>query len=301
MSVKRGLKATILRIKCLLEEEPSEVPFDNTYPWLGYIFHQTMKEPGCSCKPMYIWGVVQGAALGKILAMDRVSVIEFGVAGGMGLLLLQCIAEFVESNLDIGIDVYGFDTGTGLPKPQDYRDQPNMWFEGQLPMKKEQLQSHLRRASLKLGLVKDTVPAFLEETPAPVAFVSFDLDIYSSTRDALAIFEAQPERLLPRVICYFDDIIGHTYSDYTGERLAISEFNCMHTMRKLSPVHGLRYFVPGRYSRDFYWDLFYFAHFFDHPLYNKPDSIRKAVFADYQGNTYRRPINSDWRCELLAE
>ncbi len=299
MNIKRGLKATILRMRRFLDEEPSEVPFDNTYPWLGYMFHRLMGEPGCSYKPMYIWGIVQGAALGKILAMDRVSVIEFGVAGGMGLLLLQHIAEFVESNLDIAIDVYGFDTGTGLPKPQDYRDQPNMWFEGQLPMKQEQLQSHLRRASLKLGLVKDTVPAFLEETPAPVAFVSFDLDLYNSTRDALAVFEAQHERLLPRVICYFDDVIGHTYSDYTGERLAISEFNCRHTMRKLSPIYGLRYFVPNRYSREFYWDLFYFAHFFDHPLYNESDSIRKAVFADYQGNTYRRPINSDWRRELL--
>jgi hypothetical protein len=26
-------------------------------------------------------------------------------------------------------------------------------------------------------------------------------------------------------VCYFDDIIGYTFSDFNGERLAIHEFN----------------------------------------------------------------------------
>ena len=31
-------------------------------------------------KPDYIWGVLQGAVLGKILDIEKISVIEFGVA-----------------------------------------------------------------------------------------------------------------------------------------------------------------------------------------------------------------------------
>jgi hypothetical protein len=133
--------------------------------------------------------------------MERVSVIEFGVAGGGGLLALERIAERAEEMIKISIDVYGFDTGGGLPKSQDYRDCPNLWVERQFPMDKEQLERRLRRASLKLGLVKDTVPDFLESMPAPVAFVSIDLDLYHSTRDALRLFEVGYDRLLPRVLC----------------------------------------------------------------------------------------------------
>ena len=221
------------------------------------------------------------------------------MAGGAGLLSLETIAALVASRTGIAIDVYGFDCGTGLPKPRDYRDQPNMWIEGQLPMlNRESLEKQLRKASLRIGPVKTTVPTFLKESPAPITFVCFDLDLYSSTCDALAIFDAEPERLLPRVVCYFDDIMGHTYSDYTGERLAILEFNAAHPMRKLSPIYNLRYFVPHQFARGWWWDPLYFAHCFDHPLYNKPDSITKAVYVDDKGNACRLPVDSDWRSQL---
>jgi hypothetical protein len=54
---------------------------------------------------------LQGAHLAKALGIKRVSVIEFGVAGGNGLVALDRIAEKVEQALGIDIDVYGFDTG----------------------------------------------------------------------------------------------------------------------------------------------------------------------------------------------
>ena len=103
---------------------------------------------------------------------------------------MEHISARVEEMLGIGIDVHGFDVETGIPKTQDYRDCPNIWLDGQFPMDKKELEKRLRRAQLKLGLVKETVPAFLETSPAPVAFVSFDLDLYSSTTDALKLFEA---------------------------------------------------------------------------------------------------------------
>jgi hypothetical protein len=89
-----------------------------------------------------------GVALGKVLGVEPVSIIEFGVAGGVSLLALECIAAHVEELLKIGIEVYGFDTGTGLPKPQDYRDCPNIWLgEGQFPMDEKNLEKRSERAA----------------------------------------------------------------------------------------------------------------------------------------------------------
>ena len=53
------------------------VPFDNTYPWLNYAFLEIMRDSRCAQRPQYIWGVLQGAALSKVLKIPRISVIEF--------------------------------------------------------------------------------------------------------------------------------------------------------------------------------------------------------------------------------
>jgi hypothetical protein len=280
--------------------EIEEVEFDNTYPWLQSTFLEVLSDPICAQKPMYIWGLAEGAALARVLGIPRISTIEFGVAMGAGLKSLERIAEHLETKTGVNIDVYGFDTGSGLPKPEDYRDQPNMWLEGQLPMNQDLLKTELRRASLRIGPVKDTIRPFLNEHVAPVAFVSFDLDLYTSTRDALHLFTAKYDSLLPRIVCYFDDIMGHTYSEYTGERLARAEFNRTHEMRKLSPIYDLWNFAPRPFRGEMFWDCLYFAHFFDHPLYNIPDSIRKTVYADGKV-AIRCPVDSEWRNAKLFE
>ena len=101
--------------------------------------------------------------------------------------------------------------------------------------------------------------------------------------DAFKLYEAKEDLLLPRVLSRFDDILGLTYSDYSGERLAISEFNVDHSMRKISPLYGLRHCVPWQ-ARDRPWtDSFYFLHIFNHSLYNRPDSLRKPMFIDING------------------
>jgi hypothetical protein len=289
MVMRKMLKAGLRGLKHWLDEgeqSPTrEIPFDNSYDWLRESYKKLEKDPLCAKRVAYIWGVLQGAALGKVLGFERISMIEFGVAGGRGLLAMERIAERVEEMAGIGIDVYGFDAETGLPKPQDYRDLPNIFLDGQYPMDKKELEKRLRRARLKLGLVKETVPAFLESTPAPVAFVSFDLDLYSSTMHAFKLFEAKESLLLPRVLCYFDDIMGFTYSDFNGERLAISEFNATHSMRKLSPLYGLKIFVPSSFKNRPQTEYFYFLHIHDHPLYNHPDSLRTKMRITIDGET----------------
>ena len=215
------------------------------YVWLNSLLTKLLQEGGSELRPNYTWGVLQGVHLAKAIGINRVSVIEFGVAGGNGLISLEKSAERVEKIFDVGIDVYGFDTGRGLPKPVDYRDCPNLWSAGNFAMDKEKLQNRLQRARLILGLVDETLLEFVKSRPSPVAFISFDLDYYSSTIQAFKLLEAEHELLLPRVYCYFDDIMGFTYSEYTGERLAIAEFNASHNERKISLCYGLRYYLPS--------------------------------------------------------
>ena len=151
------------------------------------------------------------------------------------------------------------------------------------------LKAKLHRAKLCLGQVNETIPAFIEGNPAPVAFVSFDLDLYSSTRDALSIFKSNYAYLLPRVVSYFDDIFGHTYNEYCGERAAIKEFNVSNARRKICPIHGLRYFIPSFARGDLWPDGMYFSHFFEHPLYNRLNSFKKAVeFCGFDQRVHRR-------------
>ena len=52
-----------------------------------------MRDEQCARRPSYPWGVLQGAALAKVLAVPRISVLEFGGAGGAGLLALERAAE----------------------------------------------------------------------------------------------------------------------------------------------------------------------------------------------------------------
>ncbi len=249
-------------------------PREFTYDWLNHtLFPKILAEGGGALRVNYTWGVLQGANLAKAFDLDRISVIEFGVAGGNGLIALERIAETIEPRYGVAIDVYGFDTGVGLPKPQDYRDLPNIYAEGRHAMDVEKLRPRLQKAQLILGLVEHTVADFMRSGPAPIAFISIDLDLYSSTMHALQLLEAPQELLLPRIPCYFDDIMGLTCGDYNGERLAIADFNASHQMRKISPIYGLKYFLPAPYAHQMWSEQFFLAHIFDHTDYGRFDRL----------------------------
>ena len=173
----------------------------------------------------------------------------------------------------MAIDVHGFDAGTGLPAPVDHRDSPNLFQASAFPMDIQKLRARLTTAKLHLGDVSVTVPEFIASMPAPIASIAFDLDLYSSTNQALQVLEAPSELLLPRVYCYFDDTLGMTHSEFTGERLAIREFNSRNESRKLAQITGLRYFVLPQFANQWWVEAFYLAHLFDHELYNRPDGL----------------------------
>jgi hypothetical protein len=241
-----------------------EQPFE--YPFWQIVAHHP------SPYPQYLWGTMCAAVTGAALGYERITAIEFGVAGGNGLLELERVAQWTARRAGIAVDVVGFDTGTGLPKPTDYRDLPQLWSEGYYGMDAERLRSQLSTARLVLGPVSETVGEFVASGPAPIGFVSFDLDLYSSTVDAFALLGAQASLLLPRVVCYFDDIVAFSHSDFAGERLAISEFNERSHSRKLSQLYGLRYVL---YQDRAWTEMMYMLHCFEHPQYNDWDGLNK--------------------------
>lgn len=262
----------------LSADEYTHVPDDaeSAYPWLNALQMEITREASSRLRPNYLWGALHGAHLAKALGIGRVSFIEFGVAGGNGLVALDLISESIERHFEIKTEVYGFDTGKGLPAPKDIRDCPNLFTEGSYPMDEDKLRSRLRRAQLILGTVEDTMPTFLATyKPAPIGFVSVDLDLYTSSVPALRLFEADTQFLLPRIACYFDDILGFTFCEHNGELLAIAEFNQEHNTRKIADIYGLRHYVPKPYFNDPWVEKFRLVHVLDHELYSRSDGFTR--------------------------
>jgi hypothetical protein len=69
------------------------------------------------------------------------------------------------------------------------------------------LRRRLSTATLVIGDVCETVPEFVKSLSTPIGFIAFDLDYYSSAAHAFQIFSAAASRRLPRVHCYFGDIL----------------------------------------------------------------------------------------------
>jgi hypothetical protein len=212
--------------------------------------------------------IFQAARLAALLHYPKISVIEFGCGGGNGLIDAEMhIAEAMKI-FAVDIELYGFDAGSGLPAPQDYRDIPHYFRPGLYKMNRQSLEQKLKRARLVIGDVRETCVSFFDQyNPAPVGCVFHDLDFYSSTRDALRLFDADASHFLPRVFMYFDDIIGDDLwlcNEFTGELLAIEEFNLGHAHKKIAHNLPMRF----QYPNDRWPHQVYIHHDFEHPRYN---------------------------------
>jgi hypothetical protein len=201
-----------------------------------------------SDRPQYLIGVLFAARQALRQHLPQISVIEFGVAGGQGLLALEQEAGAVERELGVSIKVYGFDNGAdGLPEfVGDHRDHPDKWRPGDFPMDETLLRSRLSaRTTLVLGEVAQTVPSFFEDPRIPpLGFIAFDLDLYSSTSHALRILPAAANRMLDHVPLYFDDTAHSISHRFAGELLAIDEFNETNVLIKIDQWRGLKIARP---------------------------------------------------------
>jgi hypothetical protein len=190
-------------------------------------------------RPQYLFGVLYAAEQARREGHAAVSVIEFGVAEGFGLLSMQRHAAAVERQTGVQVNLYGFDRGAGLPQGTgDYRDHPDVWQTGDYQMDERVLRGGLSRATtLAIGDVGET--ALTQAFAAPIGFVALDLDLYSSTSAALRLLLRRDVQLLRRVALYFDDINEVHNHRFAGELLAIDEFNRVSESVKLDNWRGI--------------------------------------------------------------
>jgi hypothetical protein len=191
----------------------------------------------------YAFPILDAAEKAVRHGLPGITVIEFGVAHGAGLLNMCKIAERVARVTGVEVNVVGFDTATGMPPPIDYRDHPERFQEGDFAMMdRERLQKALPPfARLILGDIRDTAAPFLESvTPdAPISFVAIDVDYYSSAKSALEVLRGSPDKYLSTVSVHLDDIDGEFTNPWCGELLAVAEFNAENDLRKIAPCDML--------------------------------------------------------------
>jgi len=215
----------------------------------------------------YAYCIFHSAKLAHSLNLPKMSVIEFGCAQGQGLIAIEEITKKVKKIFNINIEIYGFDTGEGLPQAADYRDLEYHWKKGFYKMDKKVLEKKISISKIILGDVKITIPNFINKyKPAPIGCIFHDLDYYSSTKNSFHIFNEDELNFLARVYNYFDDIIGteiELYNDWTGERLAIEEFNKENNDKKFSSAYHL-ITSPIQYT---WYHQIQILHFFKHRDY----------------------------------
>jgi hypothetical protein len=226
---------------------------------------------GVDTRPQYLWPLLHATHSARALGIPRIAALEFGVAGGNGLLAMERAAALATRLSGTEVDIFGFDTGEGMPAPEDPRDAPWLIEPALFKMDVDALRRRLGRAQLVLGPVAETVADWAPSGHAPIGFIAFDLDYYSSTKAALGVLEGDPERMLPRVPCYFDDTFGFGWTDFMGVHAAIDEFNADHRERKIGKIHGLRFELPPSEFHEGWHERLYVTHLFDHPRYAEPE------------------------------
>jgi hypothetical protein len=233
-------------LKCLMREPPFRSLFWALFR-LAPVSLRLKAEWSATQRPQYLVGLLEAADQAIRQGVPEIAAIEFGVASGRGLLILEKHAASVEQETGVRIRVFGFDTGQGHPELiGDHRDHPDRWRAGDYPMDEASLRLRLGdRTTLLIGNVSQTVPAFVsnKDNP-PVGFAAFDMDLYSSTREALKLFADPKRRMLHRVPLYFDDIMSVETNAFAGERLAITEFNASSEAVKIDTWHGLERWRP---------------------------------------------------------
>ena len=217
-------------------------------------------------KPHYETILLESCKEAKKLGINNVSVLELGVAGGNGIIALEKYKKSIESYLKIKIDIYGFDTGEGMPRSNLKEDLIFVWKQGQYKIDKD-LIGKKTNSKIFYGDVKNTINDFIKLNPNKICSIFVDLDYYSSTKAFLDQINSLKKYLLPRVLCYFDDLhVPEKYiSDVNGELLAINEFNSSNTNCKLgaSIDHVMDFKFPLAKNS------IYMLHVFDNPDYNK--------------------------------
>jgi len=217
-------------------------------------------------RPHYETILYESAREASKLGYKELSVLELGVSGGNGIIALENYKKNIENAFNMKISVFGFDTGTGMPNSNLKEDALFNWKQGDYKVNKENLK---RKVTSKIyyGLADKTIEDFIKDNPPHVCAIFFDMDYYSSTYNFLNNISKIKNLLIPRVLCYFDDIFtpNNYMGKYLGELKAIRDFNKKEINIKLmnSIDHISDYKFPLAKGS------LYTLHSFEHELYNK--------------------------------
>lgn len=274
-----GLPAPAVQFAVLARSvlNPRPIPWDDAAVEL---FRAERRGRGRLPYPMYLYGLLCAARTARAVGLTAFSAVEFGVAGGNGLRAMEQHAERVEKWSGVEVSVFGLDSGAGLLEATDPRDCAFSLPPGEFAMDEARLRARLQRAELVLGPVEETVGPFMEraergEIP-PIGFVSQDLDVYTGTIATLRALPNSPERMLPRVPMYFDDLTGYPYTTEVAEWAAIRTHN-EESPRRIGQMPNLEQSLGGA-ARFATWPRHMFAlHVFDHPRYNDREAGHNAV------------------------
>jgi hypothetical protein len=241
------------------------------------------EELGLLERSNYAYGMLRAADLARFMGLKRVTVCEFGVATGNGLIAMIEHAARIEREAGVSFRIVGFDTGEGLPQIGGYEDHPELWSPGDFAMvNKDELINRIGgRAELLLGDIKNTVSGFVASLSreAPLGFISVDVDIYSATCSALRCLDGPAECYLPAISMYFDDVSFYFANRWCGELRAIDEFNRDHELRKIDNDRALKHRLIETPS--LWHSHMYVAHILDHQLRAHPPDRRAMGLEDH--------------------
>ena len=145
------------------------------------------------------------------LLKDAVSQIEVqGLCCEFGVYRGETI-NFIASL--IAREVHGFDSFAGLPEDWRQGHQKGTFAVGALPRVRQNVRLHE-------GWFEDSLPAFCQQYPGPVAFLHLDADLYSSTR---TVFDLLGDRIVPGTVIAFDEFFNYP-GWREGEYRAFDEF-----------------------------------------------------------------------------
>jgi hypothetical protein len=169
---------------------------------------------------------------------------EFGVQWGSALSLVMNLRAIYEP-YNNQRHLFGFDTFTGFPsidkkdflhaKPGDYSCSENYGrlLEEIVRLHEENAPlAHIKKTSLVIGDVSNTIHTWLEENPhAVIGMAIFDMDLYKPTKDVL---EAIKPRLFKGSLLVFDEFSNESWP---GETEAINDVLGINSLHFKSYAH----------------------------------------------------------------
>ena len=154
------------------------------YPENNIVNYTNKVQLGLEFRPHYALGLLKACTLAKKLGLSKIYALEFGCAGGSGIQDLVYLSSKLYRLIGVQVCVRGVDLGSGLCKPESFRDLPYMWDEGFYKCDLTKLKQFGLDSYISFGDVTSVLPRLLDELPfgedARIGFMAFDMDYYSS-------------------------------------------------------------------------------------------------------------------------